>query len=216
MARKKQKAYKKNQIQNFFSGKKGRLYLFVLVFGVFGLAYLLKTSALIPDTGGSSSRSKILAVAQYQLGQKEVPLGSDRGPMVSVYTQGNSEPWCADFVSWVYKTAGFPFHNAINGPGWRYSVASKGGIGGWRGYSILTRLADTGRFKARGTYTPIKGDIIVFNENTYYSHVGIVEKILQTGYGPVVQTIEGNSENSVKRNLYGINDNRILGYGDMF
>ncbi len=200
-----------------FSDKRFRILFFILLFAVAGGVYIFKTNALCVDACGQSARSKIVSVAKYQIGQKENPLGSDRGAMVSVYTQNIAEPWCADFVSWVYKTSGYPFHSAINGPGWRYSVASKGGVGSYRGYSILTRLSDTGRYKPRGTYRPLPGDIIVFNEKTYYSHVGIVESTENNSiYGVVVHTIEGNSVNSVKRNTYGINDNKILGYGDMF
>ncbi|HYE76180.1 MAG TPA: CHAP domain-containing protein, partial [Blastocatellia bacterium] len=52
-----------------------------------------------------------LVVAQSQLGVREKPLGSNRGPEVDVYIESvglaptGKYAWCAAFVYWCYKRA---------------------------------------------------------------------------------------------------------------
>lgn len=69
---------------------------------------------------------------------------------------------------------------------------------------------DKGRFKD-GSYVPAPGDIIFFDwgDDGSIDHVGIVESVKKG----IVNTIEGNSGDKVKRNSYPIGDGRIYGYG---
>ncbi len=206
----------KSKIPGSLSQKRTRIILFTLLFGIMGAAYLLKTNALCAcGSSGSLSlpRSKIIYIANAQRGQTEF------NSAVLKYTDGNREAWCADYVSWVYKTAGYPFAGGLSG-GWRWPVASE-----TYGYSLRNYVTYIGKFKARGSYTPIPGDIIFFNPSTFTSHVGIV---LSVGDGKVY-TVEGNIGNirtgvshnvanggKVDNRSYSLTDTKILGYGDMF
>lgn len=68
-----------------------------------------------------------------------------------------------------------------------------------------------GRYRTRlSGYVPFPGDIIFFtNSNNFYYHTGIVE-FVKDG---VVHTIEGNSNDCVRRVEYSIIDSKINGYG---
>lgn len=59
----------------------------------------------------STYRTRALAIALTQVGTKEHPAGSNRGPRVDQYervTGAIGEPWCASFVQWCFKQAGCP------------------------------------------------------------------------------------------------------------
>lgn len=56
-------------------------------------------------------RTLALTLAKTQVGTKEEPAGSNRGPQVDKYesvTGAVGEPWCASFVQWCFKTVGMP------------------------------------------------------------------------------------------------------------
>ena len=65
-------------------------------------------AATTPITGGSLAVSA-LGMAVTQLGVMEVPLGSNRGPMVDKYLASTSTPpgnfWCMAFVFWCFQEA---------------------------------------------------------------------------------------------------------------
>lgn len=83
--------------------------------------------------------------------------------------------------------------------------------------AMLHNFQNAKRFKARGSYTPKGGDIIVFkyayNKTSDASHVGIVEK----AEGNYVHTIEFNSgslsDGAVARWKYPLTSSIIVGYG---
>lgn len=66
------------------------------------------------------------------------------------------------------------------------------------------------RFRYRDTYTPKKGDFIIFdwNNDNHGDHIGIVSG---TDYSSVY-TIEGNSNDAVAANAYNLSNENILGY----
>ncbi len=166
-------------------------------------------------------RLRIVQVAQGELGQTEF------SPRVLQYTEGNRESWCADFVSWVYATAGYPFVTTASGGRsfWRISVV-------WQKYAGVPNLRDyfqsQGAWQAGGpgsSYNPGPGDVIIFGDTT--EHTGIVEKVdYPANKDPVITTIEGNTGGGnpsapgyaeagdhVMRKTYGKFDGRISGYG---
>ncbi|SKW26315.1 Uncharacterised protein [Mycobacteroides abscessus subsp. abscessus] len=62
------------------------------------------------------------------------------------YSEGNDEPWCADFTSWVMRASGKPFSNPNSGH--------------WRIPGVLTLTAylrDEGRYETPG-YAPEPGE----------------------------------------------------------
>ena len=134
----------------------------------------------------------IVEVALSQLGN----YGGD--PYWSWYGFSYHVHWCACFVSWCgdqcgYIDAGFiPKHSYVDdGIYW---------------------------FRARGQwqdryYLPSPGDIIYFDwqPNGDCDHVGIVEYC----DGFYVHTIEGNSGNAVKQQVYAVGSYCIYGYGTL-
>lgn len=92
------------------------------------------------------------------------------------YTQGRSEPWCADFVSWVYEQSGHsPFGH-------------QPGVAGIRSWGQRNGL-----YHDRSLYRPHSGDIVVFGND---EHTGIVERVDPDG---TVHTIEGNTSGYGRR-----------------
>ena len=80
--------------------------------------------------------------------------------MLNTYTNGSpSEEWCADFVSYVYKEAGFPFTQGSSN-GWDENNAN---YVQYMGFTI--HLASSG-------YSPQPGDVAYFDYND--GHVEIV------------------------------------------
>jgi hypothetical protein len=146
------------------------------------------TSALSPTyaADGDSPGSRIVAIAESQLGQTEQPPGSNESPAIAQYRGATAgaipgAPWCAYFASWVARQAGEPIGENGQGAGAVSEVWS------W--------AQSTGRAIPNGPgVVPQPGDLIVFGDE----HVGIVRDVLPNGQ---IQTIEGNYENKVAANV---------------
>ena len=142
---------------------------------------------------GSAGVQKMLSVAQSQLGIKET------GNNIVKYNDGSlggntpGQPWCASFVSWVFKNAG---------------------MGNLITLSASCEVMANG-FMSRGSYTSgtsgLKpGDVVFYDwpGNLAWDHVGIVESI--NGANAIV--IEGNTGNNmVERKTRSLAT--IKGYG---
>lgn len=115
-----------------------------------------------------NQREQIMKIAASQIGYKET--GEDWTKYGAWYGL-NGNPWCAMFVSWCANAAGIST-----------SIIPK------LAYvpDIVSFYERRGRYRARGTYTPRKGDIVFFGTS---SHVGLVESVS----GNNVVTIEGNT-----------------------
>lgn len=127
------------------------------------------------------------------------------------YTNGRQENWCADFVSWVYKSAGKPFTAA---PG-------VGLLDGWQIQSVenmKTYLQAKGQFFLNSPTAPAPqpGDIVIYQNGM--SHTNIVAEA--NGY--MVKTVGGNQESnnltesvvSESKNFIDIrNDTTVTGWG---
>ncbi len=153
-------------------------------------------------TTGSGSNSDIVSVAKQELalGLKGTGPLNNGGPVCKYEGSGCSEPWCADFVSWVYKTAGKPFTGGHDG-GWRLSLASE----------------VTGYFLSRkgqpdiGYGTPSGGDKMEPGWTVSFSgsepgdrgigHVGIVVKVNSDG---TFDYIDGNGAGA------GVSENKHI------
>lgn len=137
-------------------------------------------------SGGVSGSSSIVSIAIKQIGH----YGSDNNK----FTEGRTEAWCNDFVTWCAKHAG---------------ISSKQIAYGASTTATMNRFKAWGRFQYKGKYTPNPGDIIYF-KSAGASHVGIVEKYS----GGRVHTIEGNVGNDdVARRDYAPSHATITGYG---
>lgn len=122
---------------------------------------------------------KALAAAKSQVGVREVPMGSNTGPMVRVYQNatflgGSGWPWCAAFTCWVWERAGHPLP---------YKTASA--------YGMLNWARGAGWVIPSKQLTP--GDMVVFNVGS--GHIGIFER----WGGEVCHSIDGNHLNMVAR-----------------
>ena len=133
-----------------------------------------RASGLIP---GSGDGSRIVRVAESQLGQGEHPPGSD----CTIY--GPCEEWCSLFASWVWQHAG------VQLPG---STAAYGYSG-----SLYTWAEEHGGRVLPPTATPAPGDAIFYGSGPGDSaHVGLVVQVLPDGE---IVTVEGNYDGHVTR-----------------
>ncbi|MFL5319819.1 MAG: peptidoglycan-binding protein [Myxococcaceae bacterium] len=146
----------------------------------------------VPE-GKKAAIKKMLDVARSKVGIHE---GAGNSNPFSRAMGRPGEAWCADFVSYVAKSAGL---NTVN-------TASAQGI--------QDQLAAKGRWK--GLRNPQPGDAVTFNwsgSRGWADHVGIVEKVFTRGGRTYIQTIEGNSSDQVRRKTYLANDPVVKGYG---
>ncbi|MHB8878682.1 MAG: peptidoglycan-binding protein [Myxococcaceae bacterium] len=148
----------------------------------------------VASAGQSGFAKKVLDLARSQLGTGETPMGSNHQKYSAYFNRGN-EPWCADFVSYIYSKAG----KKLNEP--------------WTP-SMLQMLRNN------GTYTrnhPKPGDIVMFDwspgSGDSADHTGIVEKVYRKNGQLWVQTIEGNLDNMVKRRNVPVSWSMIAGFG---
>ncbi len=143
--------------------------------------------------------NRIVSVALRELAKNVVETKPNCGPVVNIYIDGpQCELWCADFVSWVYKEAGYPFD--VSG---YWKIASALGVKEY--------FEKNEQFIPKGAAEPLPGDVIAFDNSRpgAVNHVGIVERADEDR----VYTIEGNSNNRVKRNSYSLSYHQIVGYG---
>lgn len=150
----------------------------------------------------------VLAVAKSQLGYRESTdnyIVEEDGTTMKGYTRygawyGDSYgDWCAMFVSFCLNYAEVP----------RNEIPLDCNCQNW-----IQTLSDRGMyFDASSDYQPEPGDLIFFSikKNGTSDHVGLAVEV----NGHTIKTIEGNSGNQVEYNTYDINDERIIGYGEL-
>ena len=104
--------------------------------------------------------------------------------------------WCACFVSWCGNECGYIESGVMPNFSWCETGVN------W--FKDRNQWLDPGA-------TPAPGDIVFFdwNNNGEPDHVGIVERV-EDEY---VYTIEGNSGDAVRQNLFPISSSAIYGYG---
>ena len=125
-----------------------------------------------------------------------------RNPRSSLeYSDGVNEPWCADFVSWVYNSAGHKFKNPSSG-GWRIP-----GV-----YTLKEYFESEKRWHDKDSGSiPEPGDVIIFDHGIFGSHANIVISV----YYDDITTVGGNENGKIMMHKINYNDGRygILGYG---
>jgi hypothetical protein len=147
-------------------------------------------SPVAPVAGASGPGAAIVAAASGEVGQAEMPPGSNDSPRIAQYRAATAGapgpgPWCAYFTSWAARQAGVPLGDHGEGFG------SVDALYAWAQRSGRAAPAGSG-------YVPKPGDLIVFNQ-----HIGIVENVLPDGQ---IQTIEGNSSDRVSRRTHAPGD----------
>ncbi len=122
-------------------------------------------SPVAPVAGASGPGAAIVAAASGEVGQAELPPGSNDSPRIAQYRAATAGapgpgPWCAYFTSWACRQAGVPLGDHGEGFG------SVDALYSWAQRSGRAAPAGSG-------YVPKPGDLIVFHE-----HIGIVENVL--------------------------------------
>lgn len=122
-----------------------------------------------------------LALAEAERNVRETPADSNLGPDIRRYHTAvkharATEPWCAIFVSYIAKRAGYPLGSV--------------GQGIWDIKNMFRWGRDLGWYFAKGTRRPKAGDIVVHG----YGHAGIVIKVTRKGR---VFTVDGNWSDTV-------------------
>ena len=148
---------------------------------------LRAAASLVGVRGGTASHSQL--VNDYN-SVKPLPVG---------YAVKTTDDWCDIFVTTVFQREG------LSG-----LIGRECGVE--RHIQIFKRL---GIWNENGASTPKAGDIITFNwdqnsqpNNGFADHIGIVESVSNG----IIHTIEGNSNNQVRRNTYRIGHGNIRGF----
>lgn len=145
----------------------------------------------------------VVSHAKSFLGVKEVPKGSNTGPVVDTFTGGRHEPWCAHFVAKVFRDCG----RAIPGD----VVPSKTRANPLASVSHLERV-----FKEHGWAfrEPQVGDVVFYltrgkSDAGPGRHTGIVVAVTATHF----ETIEGNWGDGVAHRTVARSDPTVAGFG---
>jgi hypothetical protein len=114
-----------------------------------GVTWMPDSAAQTPACGGSEGQAVACqAIKQWAAWQAN---NSNHEALLTTYTDGTPyEEWCADFVSYLYKQAGYPFTNG-SADGWDENDSS---TVQYMGFTV--HQADSG-------YTPSVGDVAFFN-----------------------------------------------------
>ena len=155
----------------------------------------------------TNQRDRVLAAAAAMVGVKGGSAEHQRlvndynsvRPLPVGYAVKNTDDWCDIFTTVIFQREGLSD-----------LVGRECGVE--RHIHIFKRL---GIWNEDGNSTPSAGDIITFNwdkdtqqNDGWADHIGIVEKV-ENG---IIHTIEGNSNNVVKRNTYRIGHGNIRGF----
>ncbi len=143
-------------------------------------------------TSLSPSQQKIITILKQEY---------ESQPDGTKYAEGIKEPWCADFVSWVFKEAGAPLVNPNSG-GWRIPGT----------YTLREYYQAKGKFKpASSGYSPQVGDIMLYdNPSPFGQHTNIVIK----NEAGVITTIGGNEPGGIRVVAHITPDKAgFIGYG---
>lgn len=143
----------------------------------------------------------VVALAADQIGLHELG-GPNLGPPIDKFAGGRSEPWCAHFVAWLYRECGIKIPGDVRPTTNQHNPIA-------RVATMLACCEEAGWAQDQ----PSVGAIIFFDRRIGSDkgagmHCGIVS----TFDGHLVQTIEGNSGDSVARRGYTTGNTTIKGY----
>ncbi|MDR1563558.1 MAG: cell wall-binding repeat-containing protein [Oscillospiraceae bacterium] len=138
-----------------------------------------------------------------EAGYKE---GSGNNTKYGKWIGNNGTGWCAAFAAWSANRADEINGSVILNKAVPKAVSARAAMDWYKGKSL---------YKDRGSYTPKRGDQIYFdwNPGTGIDHVAIVTGVSTESGKTYVNTIEGNTSDSVKARKYLLTDKTILGYG---
>jgi len=151
-------------------------------------------SVLAIATSTTKIRQQALTAAISQIGQSEVPPGSNRGPQVNEYLasvglppdwgEANQRAWCAAFVYWCFNKAALKL--GTNNPPYR----SAGVLNVWRNFRKNSpQLTLTKEAALMKPSLITAGAFFIHDYGSGLGHTGFVEEVL--GDGRLV-SVEGN------------------------
>jgi hypothetical protein len=161
---------------------------------LFGLATL--PVALAPASG--SLPDAVIRIAAGEVGVREVPPGSNRGPRVNDYLKsvglGGGYAWCAAFVFWCFRE-GSKQLGQLNP-----AIKTAGVLDMWNRARAAGFLTVGAKEAAANPSLLAPGMIFVFSTGSGLGHTGIVIGI----NGLQIETIEGNTDAGGSRNGIGV------------
>ena len=150
-------------------------------------------------------RRTAVRVATREVGVRERPGRDNVGRRITTYRRAvtgtgeipwKAEPWCADFVSWVWRRAGAPIGFDKRGSDYVPQLVA------W------ARLSRRWHW-ARDGYRPRPGDLIVFkSDGSMRGHIGMVVRVTPGR----VHTVEGNYKNRVSGRTIKPWDGNVTGF----
>lgn len=158
-----------------------------------------------PTTGnsgvGDCANISSVGGSVVEIAKKELATGANEADKSYLkYTGGAEAPWCAYFVSWVFKEAGKPF------------TENNGVIPAVAGILAYARKNGTFHPKGEAGFTPQPGDVAIYKEGAgdYPSHVNIVISYDQSTNS--YTTIGGNESNKIKQSTFKADFSGITGF----
>lgn len=147
----------------------------------------------------SDSEKQLLTILETEYTKKPVSFDTN----VLKYSDGEKQPWCANFVSWTMREAGHPFKNPNSG-GWRIP-----GV-----YTLREYFQSQNRFVLAGDYTPTFGDVAIYDKTPTNSHTNIV---LSVDTKAKTMTLIGGNENGhvriIRNQSYALGIRDLVGFG---
>jgi hypothetical protein len=144
-----------------------------------------------------------VAIALSQVGIREDPKGSNRGPQVDLYTGGRPEPWCAHFTAFCFREAGYPIPgDVVPTPRRANPLAS---------VSHTERVFDEHGWAVR---EPQVGDVVFFktrgrSDRGPGRHIGIVSAVTDKDF----EIVDGNWGDAVTRRRVARSNPDVSGFG---
>ena len=161
---------------------------------------------VVPASAPSVLMLQALGIAGSQVGQMEVPPGSNRGPMVDAYlrsadidpTRGSvdARAWCMAFVYLAFKTAADSLGVVNPLP------RTAGCLDHWNlaaGRPGVKRIPAQAAAADPTLLRP--GVIAILDFGSGHGHTGVVERVMPGGR---LMTVEGNTNNSGSRSGVGV------------
>ncbi|KQP02787.1 CHAP domain-containing protein [Pseudorhodoferax sp. Leaf265] len=146
-----------------------------------------------------------LGVAASQIGQMEVPLGSNRGPMVDLYLKATGVPltgnpdaraWCMAFVYWAFDQGAAHLGTPNVAP------RTAGCLDHWGRARFVPGAVRITSAEALADLSLVKpGQVFICDFGHGLGHAGIVERVLPDGR---LVTVEGNTNNDGSRSGVGV------------
>lgn len=123
-----------------------------------------------------------------------------------LFTNGRTEAWCADFVSYVVKEAARKSGKSLPSG---FGSPSVEGLRQWgKNNNCYLHTANSSNKESLIKNNVKPGDIVIFKENGR-SHTGVVASVDSNGN---IRTIEGNTSDKVAERTYSANNSTISGF----